>query len=555
MDGPSGNESWPAGRTVAALFIAACLLLGNGKSLIVAAQDKGTEMKHAERTIKNPVIWSDVPDPDVIRVGKYFYMSSTTMHMTPGVPIMRSSDLANWEIVSYVYDILEDDDAHNLRNNKNTYGKGSWASSLRWHDGTFYVCFASYDTNKTYVYRTPDFEKGPWERSVFKGVYHDSSLLFDDDGRVYMVYGAGVIRLRELTKDASAFLPEGVSRVIITTEQKGNIVNAEGSHIYKINGFYYVFLIQWPSSGTRRRIEWCYRSRDLFGGYEGKIVLNDDLGYRNKGVAQGGIFEAAPGVWYAMLFQDHDAVGRVPVLVPVAWVDDWPVMGVAGKAPAEVKVPLAASRKTALVTSDDFSYRKNALALNWQWNHNPDNGCWSLTERPGHLRLKTGSTARNILRAGNTLTQRTEGPSCSAETVIFTAHMQSGDWAGLAAFQNNYGLIGVSVSETGEKRVVTAVNGGAGDPKETGSMILKQDGVYLRINFDFTDSRDKARFLFSLDGKKWIELGSELTMQYTLDHFMGYRIALFNYATQSCGGYVDFDYFHYSRNVAAGKNP
>jgi beta-xylosidase len=507
-------------------------------------------MYHVKRSMKNPVFWSDVPDPDVIRVGKYFYMSSTTMHLTPGVPIMRSTDLANWTIVSYVYGILEDDDAHNLKNQKNVYGKGSWASSLRHHDGVFHVCFASYDTNQTYLYRTKKLETGPWKRSVLSGVHHDPSLLFDDDGRVYLVYGAGVIRIRELTPDATAFLPGGIDDSIITTAQTGNTVNAEGSHIYKINGLYYVFLIEWPASGSRRRIQWCYRSRSLLEGYEGRIILDDDLGYQNKGVAQGGVFEAAPGTWFAMLFQDHDAVGRIPILVPVAWVDGWPMMGIGGRAPAQVSVPLPAAKRTQLVTSDEFNYRENTLSLAWQWNHNPDHGCWSVTERPGFLRLTTSGIAQNILQARNTLTQRTEGPACSGETVMLTRHMKPGDCAGLAAFQNNYGLIGVTVAADGEKRIVAATNGGAGDPHESASVILRQERVYLKIHFDFADSRDKAVFCYSLNGKKWIALGRPLSMQYTLDHFTGYRIALFNHATRSAGGYVDFGFFHYSRAQA-----
>ena len=155
-------------------------------------------------TVNNPLFWADVPDPDVIRVGIHYYMVSTSMHLMPGVPIMRSFDLAHWEIVSYVYDTLEDNDAYTLRNKKNAYGAGSWASSLRFHNGVFYVCFASNDMRRTYIYRTNDIIKGPWDRSILTGVYHDPSLLFDDDGRVYIVYGAGTIRIKELTPDATA---------------------------------------------------------------------------------------------------------------------------------------------------------------------------------------------------------------------------------------------------------------------------------------------------------------------------------------------------------------
>ena len=144
---------------------------------------------------QNPIIWADMPDPDVIRVGNTYYMTSTTMHYNPGVPIMKSTDLVNWTIVNYVYDTLESSDRQNLNNGQNEYGQGSWASSLRFHNGTYYVVFVSLTSGKTYIYRTTNIETGPWTRSVLNSLFHDPSLLFDDDGRVYLTYGGGDIRI------------------------------------------------------------------------------------------------------------------------------------------------------------------------------------------------------------------------------------------------------------------------------------------------------------------------------------------------------------------------
>ncbi|MBP5760182.1 MAG: family 43 glycosylhydrolase, partial [Verrucomicrobia bacterium] len=137
----------------------------------------------------NPIIWSDIPDMSMIRVDKNYYMSSTTMHLSPGLPIMKSTDLFNWSIVSYAYDILADNEQLNLENNKNAYGAGSWASSLRYHDGVFYATTFSSTTGKTHIYRTKDIEKGPWVENSFAPALHDHSLFFDDDGRVYMIFG------------------------------------------------------------------------------------------------------------------------------------------------------------------------------------------------------------------------------------------------------------------------------------------------------------------------------------------------------------------------------
>jgi hypothetical protein len=301
---------------------------------------------------------------------------------------------------------------------------------------------------------------------------------------------------------------------------------------------YYIFNIRW----TERRIESCYRASNLAGAWEGKVVFNSTLSGASGGVAQGGVISTADGHWYAMLFQDHGAVGRVPVLVPVTWSNNWPVLGVNQAAPVTMTVPLAPSSfKTALLTSDDFNQTKPGL--NWQWNHNPDNNCWSLSARPGYLRLTTGSIAANIFLARNTLSQRTVGPTCSGEVALETNNMKSGDYAGLSAFQDDYGIIGVKQTDSG-KYLIMATNGGGGTPKEVASKALDQDKVYLKINFNFLNCVDKATFYYSLDGSTWTQLGSQLAMTYKLTHFMGYRIALFNYATKSTGGYVDFDYLH-----------
>ena len=151
---------------------------------------------------QNPIIFADVPDMAMIRVGDTYYMSSTTMHMSPGVPIMKSRDLVNWSLVTYAYDTLASTDELNLVNGKSTYGRGSWASSMRYHRGTYYVTTFAQTTGRTYVYTTTNIEKGPWKVSSFPPSYHDHTLFFDDDGRVYMIYGAGKLKMIELNEDA-----------------------------------------------------------------------------------------------------------------------------------------------------------------------------------------------------------------------------------------------------------------------------------------------------------------------------------------------------------------
>jgi len=498
--------------------------------------------------ITNPIIWADVPDVDPIRVGDEFYMVSTSMHSMPGCPIMKSKDLMHWEIASYVYDTFEDNDAHHLAAGQNIYGKGSWAASLRYHKGRFYVCFSSNDTGRFYVYSTENIALGAWKRSVMDGLRHDPGLLFDDD-RTYVIYGNGNIYIMELTADASAIKPDGIEQLLFETEREGIGLRCEGCHAYRINGYYYLLFIEWPKEGNGhgRRRQICYRSRNLLGPYERRIVLDDDLGYRNNGVAQGGIFDTPKGEWFGMLFQDHGAVGRIPCLVPVIWTEDWPIFGLNGKVPERFEVDLHPVMTKPIVISDDFDYTTNRLELNWQWNHNPDNQLWSVTDRPGFLRLITGHLATSVLQARNTLTQRTEGPACTAITRLDLSGMKSGDRAGLVALQSHFGTVGVKLTESGEKFITMSIKGRENNEKELEVFRLSQDIIFLKIHFVFENSVDIANFYYSYDGSTWKTIGETLNMRYTLDHFMGYRIGLYNYATLEAGGYADFDYFQYEK--------
>ncbi|MBN2509515.1 MAG: glycoside hydrolase 43 family protein [Spirochaetales bacterium] len=497
--------------------------------------------------MKNPLIWADVPDPDVLRVGDFFYMTSTTMHYTPGVPVMRSEDLRHWEIVSYVYDTLEDTHDHRLEAGESIYGGGSWASSLRHHGNMFYVCFACNNTQKTYIYKTDNLECGKWSRTVLDNLYHDPSLFFDEQ-RVFIVYGAGSINAVELTPDASAVKPGTTPLEIISMGSPGDYVPGEGSHVYKIGDWYYIFIIQWPRESQKqknekgRRIQWCYRSRVLLGDYEGKVVFDDDMGYGNNGVAQGGIFALADGRFFSMLFQDHGAVGRVPVLVGLSWEDGWPVFGDAGTMPSEMPDPLPPKPLVEhLLTSDGFD--TPLLKRQWQWNHNPDNTNWSLSERPGYLRIRAGSTVSGIHEARNTLTQRTMGPVSSGEIFLDTRGMNRGDYAGIAAFQSVYGSIGVYIRDDGTRSIRLYFKNPEGIPAREISLKDNQEKVHLKVICDFTGTKDSAEFAYATDGGAWITLEDTLAMKYTLDHFTGYRFALFYYATAVPGGYADFDYF------------
>ncbi|UOQ77350.1 glycoside hydrolase 43 family protein [Hymenobacter sp. 5516J-16] len=489
---------------------------------------------------QNPVIFADVPDMAMIRVGTTYYMSSTTMHMSPGVPIMKSTDLVNWHLVSYASDTLGSLDELTLRNGKSTYGRGSWASSLRFHQGTYYVSTFAQTTGKTYVYSTKNIEQGPWKVASFKPSYHDHSLFFDDDGRVYLVYGAGKLRLIELTADASGVKPGATEQVLIENASAPAGPNlglpAEGSQLFKIKGKYYLFNITWPKGGMRTVV--VHRADKLTGPYEGRVALQD------LGVAQGGLIDTPDGRWFSYLFRDFGAVGRIPYLVPVTWTEGWPVLGSpAGKVPQTLPLPASKGLIPGIVAPDEFNRRKGepALPLVWQWNHNPENSLWSLTDRAGYLRLKTGRLDTTFLLARNTLTQRTFGPACAGTTALDVSHLKEGDVAGLALLQKRYGLVGVDY-RNGAKSIVM-ISAETEKPVELQRLPLTQNTVYFKAECDFTERKDVATFYYSLDGKAWKAIGAPLKMAYTLPHFMGYRFGLFTYATKTAGGYADFDYF------------
>jgi beta-xylosidase len=496
----------------------------------------------------NPILWADVPDIAIVRVGDTYYMSSTTMHMSPGLPIMKSKDLVNWKLASYAYETLADTDELNLKLGKNDYSKGSWASSLRYHDGTFFATTFSLSTGKTYVFSTKNPDKTPWNSASFTPLFGDHSLFFDDDGRAYIVHGNnGQIWVTELKSDLTGVKPDGVHQMIIANANAadGGIMGlpAEGSQFRKINGKYYLCNITWPKGDMRTAI--IHRADKITGPYEGRVLFHD------RGIAQGGLIDTPKGDWYAYLFQDHGAVGRIPYLIPVKWVDGWPILGVDGKAPEKLDLPAGRVGVSGIVMSDEFNRKPGdrPLPLAWQWNHNPDNANWSLSAHPGFLRLTTGRVDNGLPQARNTLTQRTFGPESSATTAIDVTHMKDGDYSGLVAFQKKYGFVGVK--RVGDEWSIVMTSARSNKPEELASIPLTQKNVFLKVDCDFKARKDKAYFYYSLNGKDWSAIGEPLKMVYDIPHFMGYRFGLFNFATKTAGGFVDFDYLRISDKIIA----
>ena len=542
-----------------------------------------------ETPISNPMLWADVPDPDVIRVGDTYYMVSTTMHLMPGAPIMRSRDMKNWQTVGYVYDRLTDspkyDLAFRLPLDKGpydgvgtVYGRGQWATSLKYHNGKFYALLAPNeggDMGRTYIY-SADRAEGPWTLVSRLRHFHDCSLFFDDQpaeaggaSRVYVVYGTG--EMMELKADLSDVV-EGSHRQLFQREPDETGI-LEGSRMIKHRGKYYLLMISQVWAPGRHRREVCYRADRIEGPYEKRVILESDFGGFPH-VGQGTIVDTEDGDWLAVIFQDRGGVGRVPTLSPVRWIDGWPMIGDENGRVPDVMRPLKSGEPAAaIVCSDDFgdtpeeaaiggsASTPGKLGLHWQWNHNPVNSAWSLTARPGWLRLTTSRVVPNLYLAPNTLTQRMEGPTCSGIVSFDLSHMKDGDCAGFCAFNGDSGVLTVkkrgsrltlemseqSVALTDREKAVTKV-----DERVVQSITLnaRQQKLWLRIDADFQPGHgDKATFYYSLDGDHWTATGTE-GYRMVFDYrrfFMGSKFAIFNYATRQSGGYVDVDYFHYSR--------
>lgn len=506
---------------------------------------------NGDGTFTNPVLWSDVPDPDVIRVGDNFYLMSTTMHLSPGAPVMRSKDLVNWEIVSYVFDKLTDTPNYDL--DKGTvYGRGQWATSLRYYNGKYYVYFSPNDKPyRGYVYSTTDPASGKWELVSRIPHFHDASLFFDDDGKAYIFYGTG--QVRELKPDLTGVQPDGVDMKIFERDKEETGL-LEGSRFVKHNGKYYLLMISWPKGGKRRQV--CYRADKITGPYEKKVILEDNFaGFPYVG--QGCIVDDAKGNWYGVIFQDRGGIGRVLTLMPCHWKDGWPILGDEnGKVPLAMEKPVQGCPKQSLVVSDDFN--GSVLKLNWQWNHNPVNEAWSLIERPGFLRLKTSRVVDNLFLAPNTISQRMEGPECSGVVALDVTQMKEGDVAGFSAFNGDAAILSVSV-KNGKKYLTMSETSVSLDSsnkavlgvksKRRGQVEFEQSVIYLRIDGDFRLNRDIATCYYSLDNKIWKKIGVDFKMRFDYQRlFMGTRFAIFNYATKTLGGYVDVDSFDYKRN-------
>ena len=470
----------------------------------------------------------DIPDPDVIFHDGYYYLITTTMHFFPGGEILRSRDLKCWEHYSYVFEKLESTPSQRLEGDLYIYGKGMWAPTLRFHDGVFYVAFSSNDMNKTYLYRATTL-KGPWKRNEIKGFYHDLSLLFDG-GKAYLIYGNTDIHLTELNEELTGPKEGGLDRVIV--DDAGNpMLGLEGSHIYKMDGRYYLFMIH-SLRDRWRRVEAMYVADSLDGEFKGGDIYDNDLGIRDSGIAQGGIVSGPLGD-HLIMFQDSGAVGRLPVIVPFKWQDGRPVF--------ERDEEVEECGLIGLCGSDDFD---NGHKDFWQFNHEPD---MSLVKFENGFYITTDKVCKNLFHAKNTLTQKIEGPVREAMVTVDAIRLNDGDFAGLSAFQGDYAFVGITREDDKFYAVMLSntSKGGIWDLSEEEGLVeakelLDGNELTVKVVCDFT--KDTAT-CFANTGNGFKQLGTPHQLRFRLDHFTGARFALSCFSTAERGGTAVFKSF------------
>ncbi|WP_196438864.1 RICIN domain-containing protein [Planomonospora sp. ID67723] len=486
-------------------------------------------------TYANPVVWQDFADGDIIRVGDAYYYSASTMHYSPGAPILRSYNLVDWEYAGHSVPRLDFDSGAYDLNGGRAYVKGIWASALNHRpSNSTYYWIGCVEFNRTYVY-TASAVDGTWtKRSQINNCYYDAGLLIDTDDTMYVAYGNGTISVAQLSADGLSQVR--AQQVFQTPSSVGTL---EGARFYKRGGYYYVWLTR-PANG-----QYVLRSTSPWGPYEMRRVLLDMPGPISGGGVphQGGLVQTQAGDWYYMSFVDAYPGGRVPALAPITWTDDWPtVQTVNGGWGVKYPRPNIRTNRTVVSMTGPDTFTSGSLGHRWEWNHNPDTGRFSTGDG---LRLQTATVTGDLYNARNTLTHRIQGPSSTATIELDYSQMADGDRAGLAMLRDQSAWIGVR-RDNGVNRVVMTSGLTMNSSWQTTGTGTEQAGanisggrIWLRANADIRPgSGRQARFSYSTDGTNFVSLGPAFTLNNAWQFFMGYRFGIFNYATRALGGSV-----------------
>ena len=491
---------------------------------------------NGDGTYTNPVINADYPDPDIIRVGKDYYMVSSSFVAMPGIPVCHSRDLINWRIIGHAYDSITFRPQYRMEDEKTAYSRLCWAPTIRYHEGIYYIGVNIADDG--FVMFKSTKPEGPYTMHKFEKRLYDPGFFIDDDGRKYVTHGKGKIYLTRLKDDGTGVLDPNDRGTLIITAPEGYGHLFEGCHTYKRNGWYYVFN---PALGYDG-VQMISRSRNLYGPYETKVLIDDDINYAGAGVHQGGYIETAEGESWAYTFQDRDYMGRCLMLYPMKWENEWPVVGPegrAGKGVVTYRKPAVKGRHKMSYPHHSDSFDKPELAGIWEFNHVPHKEMWSLTDRQGFFRIYA-QHARGFYWARNSLTQKVTGPYSTGTVLLDLSGLQEGDFAGngiMGRMMYQFGVRKKNNSFWLEMRQAYRDEG----EEVVDSLELKAlSKIYLRTE---TTKEGATRFHYSLDGREYHRFGPEGVSNFW--GFLGIRHALccYNVVKGSPCGYADFDFF------------
>jgi len=524
------------------LLLAAAAPLATAQSPWIADMGNGR--------YRNPILHADYSDPDAIRVGKRYYMTSSSFSNVPGLPLLESDDMVNWRLVGHALPLLVPEEAFRTPQ----HGKGVWAPSLRHHDGKFWIFYPDPDFG-IYVITATNFS-GPWSKPRLlmagKGMI-DPTPLWDDDGKAWLLHGwaksrAGfnnVLSLRPMAPDGSRMLDD-VSRVVIDGNALPGYKTLEGPKFYKHNGWYYVFA---PAGGVETGWQSVFRSRHVDGPYEARTVMEQGATAIN-GPHQGAWVRAEDGSDWFYHFQDKRAYGRVVHLQPMRWQDDgWPIIGEPSSRPG-VGQPVTDHAKPATAArlyqggpavGDEFGAAR--LAAQWQWTANPAPHWYSLAARAGHLRLHAQAAPATAVAPLSALpavlTQKPPAPAFTATAKLELHGREDGNAAGLAMVGQNYAWIGVRREQGALRLVHVRCESPDGKCREQATALVPAppagQPVYLRMQ---VGEGGQTVFSASVDGVGFTQAGAPFTA--TMGRWVGAQLGLF--ATGARGAYADIDY-------------
>ena len=534
-------------------------------------------------TYKNPILNADYPDSDIEQLGDTYYMISSKQHMSPGMVILESKDMVNWETIGHVWDSLSWAPEYNW-DKMNGYPFGVWAGDLAYHEGTWY-CYQIDFKHGLFVSTAKDI-RGPWTAPLNMLspdlVLDDPAVYWDEDTHEAFL----ICNTAEKQKSKENTIPGNENRIYKMSWDGKSLLDsgqlvytgpgAEAAKIYKKDGEWYLFLAEWeigdPSSppgypnpkNDRKQVVLRSKTNSIYGPYDKRIVLEKGTAFGNRSCSQGALMQAQDDSWWYMhqLIQNTETPfqGRPQCLEPVEWVDGWPIIGIdedndgIGEPVLQHKKPIEGFPITAPPTDDGFSVTK--LGPQWEWNHNPRNSHWSLTERPGWLRLKSSipvsekiskgpgnnlwsentGTSFPFWRAPNTISQRIMGITTGTAIAKFDiSGMAPGQLAGFIRFGGIYHMLGIHVADSGKRHLIF-INAKA---EETKGPEITSNDLFIKTS----NTGNQAFYEYSLDGSTYERFGPDFTIKF--GNWTGDRLGFFCWNEKEEKGHIDIDWFNY----------